>query len=63
MGSFGSDLLMALEEIAEKHGIDTDEENEIPQTVDELKARTPTIQLEFAKALEAEAAKKRGEQW
>lgn len=63
MGSFGSDLLMALEEIAEKHGIDTDEENEIPRTVDELKSRTPTLQSEFRQVLEAVADEKRSGQW
>lgn len=60
--SFFTEVQQAIEDIAKKHGIDTDETDALPQTFDELRASTPTIQSEFAKVLEAEAAKKRGEQ-
>lgn len=57
--SMFAEIQQAIEDIAKRHGI-TDEA--LPQTLDELKAGTPTIQEEFSAMLEAEAAKKRGGQ-
>lgn len=57
--SLYSEIQQAIEDIAKKH----DEADELPQTLDELKARTPTIQSEFRQVLEAVADEKRSGQW
>ena len=57
--SLYSEIQQAIEDIAKKH----DEADELPQTLDELKACTPTIQSEFRQVLEAVADEKRSGQW
>lgn len=60
--SLYTEIQQAIEDVAKMHGEATDEENAIPQTIDELKSRATTLQSEFRQVLEAEAATKRGEQ-
>lgn len=57
--SLYTEIQQAIEDVAKKHG----EADELPQTLDELKACTPTIQSEFRRALEAVADERRSGQW
>ena len=59
--SLYTEIQQAIADVLAKHGETIDEADAIPQTLDELRERTPTIQSEFRQVLEAEAAKKRGE--
>ena len=57
--SLYTEIQQAIEDVLNAHGIDTDEAEHLPQTLDELRARTPTIQDEFRQVLEDAAAAKR----
>lgn len=55
--SLYTEIQQAIADVLAKHGETTDETDALPQTLDELKASTPTIQSEFAAVLQAEASK------
>ena len=59
--SLYTEIQQAIEDVLNAHGIDTDEAEHLPLTLDEWKSRKPSLQQDFHDMLQAKATELRGE--